>query len=160
MKFAPKTNVPAEIPAKLRALYTILDNEIGDESDLEVSQFEDLTGNILIDRDGGDDGNVSCNQVAFVCGPEERRDGSTCLSDFFSAYEWMKDALQAYVDEQGTAWDLEIGAAENYHIITIDDMTVEQANAAFDKFKELLTAKLPVGVLLNDTSVITTYHKD
>lgn len=159
MKYAPRTNVPESIPVKIRPLYTILDNDLEDEDDdMEVEQFADLTGNILIDRDGGDGCGLSCNQIAFVCGPEEHRDGEDFLSDFFSAYDWMKDALMEYVESQG--WDLEIGGAENYHMLTIDDMTVEQADAAFIKFKELLTAKLPEGVSLNDTSVITGYHKN
>ena len=120
--------------------------------------FEDLSGRLMIDRDGGDECEIYHHEFSFVCGPETK---DRYLHDGLSCYDWMEKVLQPVAEKNG--FELLVGDSENHHSIilpetvSIDDV-VMKANEAFDLCLAALKAAMPNDVMLVDKSRIHSYH--
>ena len=82
------------------------------------SLFDDLSGALLMET-GEDDETwgPALSEVNFYCGPALTGTSGGTLSDSLSCYDWMETrGLDAIVAKYGA--EIEIGAAENLHIIT------------------------------------------
>ena len=89
-----------------------------DEEQKKLSGNIFLTNNEMSYEDWVNDGSVS-----FECGPEHS-DLGYC-TDYHSCYDWLSKTLKEFSDN--FKLEVEIGAAENYHMSTKHNMTQSDA---------------------------------
>lgn len=148
---------PSDLPNNLEGIFSIIDSAEDTYAD-DPDPFDDLSGSFVIDRDGGDDCEVFEGVFAFCAGPHQNgTDGF--LSDALSCYDFMEKLLKPLAKENG--FEIDIGAAENYHQVTLPEEHAKdptQADKAFELIKLALVDAMPGGCQLLDLSEIANYH--
>lgn len=141
----------ADVPQHFLALSQLLDRNDFDEDDVE-EDYSSYTGNIGIftEEDSFNDFEQS-GEFSFYLGVEEIQHKEVHISDHMSMYHWLQETLKIWIKENDV--DLEIGAAENYHILIPGHKSKIRLKALIDDMITVIRTALPPTISLNEHEI-------